>query len=65
MRKLMTNLDNLFVRYGDHHIIYKHPHCSVCKELVEDGILYDKKCEECYDNEYSGCYGGGCIGGEG
>jgi hypothetical protein len=28
--------------------------------MVEDGILFDNKCGECYDNEYSGCYGGGC-----
>ena len=39
-------------------------HCSNCKNDVKDEILYDGKCEHCYDNEYSGCYGGGCIGGE-
>jgi len=32
--------------------------------MVENGILYNNKCEECYDKEFSGCYGGGCIGGE-
>jgi hypothetical protein len=36
--------------------------CSKCSKETKD--LYDNKCEECYDNEYSGCYGGGCVGGE-
>jgi hypothetical protein len=36
--------------------------CSKCNKEVEE--LYDMKCEECYDEEYSGLYGGGCIGGE-
>jgi hypothetical protein len=38
--------------------------CSACNDIVDDGILYNGMCEDCYDNEYSGCYGGGCIGGE-
>jgi hypothetical protein len=36
--------------------------CCECEKEVE--ILHDNKCEECYDEEYSGCYGGGCIKGE-
>jgi hypothetical protein len=36
--------------------------CSNCKKQVEE--LYDNKCEDCYDEEYSGCYGGGCAKGE-
>jgi hypothetical protein len=36
--------------------------CSRCSRVVS--TLYDNKCEDCYDQEYSGCYGGGCIGGE-
>jgi hypothetical protein len=38
--------------------------CIKCKKEIENNIVYDKKCEDCYDKEYSGCYGGGCIGGE-
>jgi len=36
--------------------------CIRCNKVVD--IVYDKMCEECYDDEYSGCYGGGCIGGD-
>lgn len=36
--------------------------CSKCEKSTN--TLYDGKCEKCYDEEYSGCYGGGCIGGE-
>jgi len=44
----------------ENSIVLNPPHCSECKEAVEDGVLYDNKCGECYDAEYSGCYGGGC-----
>lgn len=37
--------------------------CSSCNKDVTDGELHDKKCEDCYDNEYCGCYGGGCVKG--
>jgi hypothetical protein len=37
--------------------------CSRCKKPVI--YLHDGKCEDCYDAEFSGCYGGGCIGGSG
>jgi len=58
--KKQMNFDNLLIRYGDYHIVFKQPHCLECKEIVEDGILYNNKCGDCYDKEYSGCYGGGC-----
>jgi hypothetical protein len=35
--------------------------CQVCDKVIKDGVAYDGKCEECYDDEYSGCYGGGCV----
>ena len=50
------NFDNLFVRYGEHHIVFNHPHCPECKKNIEDGILFGNKCGGCYDNEYSECY---------
>jgi hypothetical protein len=36
--------------------------CSKCEKIVD--ILHDDMCEECYDEKYSGCCGGGCCGGE-
>ena len=36
--------------------------CKNCNKVVP--VLHDNMCEECYDDVYSGCYGGGCIGGE-
>lgn len=32
--------------------------CTKCGAIVEQ--LYDRQCEKCYDEEYSGCCGGGC-----
>ena len=33
--------------------------CSRCSKEVE--TLHNNLCEDCYDEDFSGCYGGGCL----
>lgn len=60
------SLYNLFLREGG-DTLHFHEACDECKKTLTDNNFDgngDNLCLDCYDGKYSGCYGGGCIGGE-
>lgn len=59
------SLHNLVLRHGDS--IHFHEACDNCmKTLTGDNFdgNGDNLCLDCYDEQYSGCYGGGCVKGD-
>lgn len=60
------NFHNLFIRDGG-DIVHFHESCNNCSRVLSRENFDnngDRLCLDCYDEKYSGCYGGGCIGGE-